>query len=720
MAWAFQFPWMLLAATAAAIPLVLFLLQRRQVRRVDWGAMQFLESATRGRSRRINWRRILLLMVRMTIPIVIGLAATAPYLKNHLATIDSQELSPLHWILVLDDSASMAYQKQQETCLDEALDECLRIIDGAAENDLFTLITPGLIEPSRPIVASSNRQLVQQLVSSVRIEYGSLNLDKIVDLIDESVDQGIRKRAKRSKIVFLSDLANHSWASGQDARPAKRLEAWLSRASICVVGCGDATRPNVGITELSVSNTLVTVAQPVEIRAAISAYDIVSPQPLQVQFLVNDEIVDRQTVSVNSDNQAEVSFRYEPSSPGDHLISVLIESDSFSLDDQRWLSVTCLPRINLLFVEGIRGAARHLVIATEMTSQSDLAIIDSQVVAANGLENADLSETHCICLADVNTLSTIAVDRVIEFVSNGGSLIVFPAASVDYEFLEGLLQQTQGIVDAPTVRFSPSERRRYKIDPLQFAHPIVAEFKDFSNAGLLDLPVWRFHRLAIPNEPRSDVQRVLNFDDGSPAIVAFEVPQARIVLVTTPLDSGGSGEQAWNAMVQWWSFVPLVNEMITWCFKGTSNKKNLTLGETIEMSLTNSSFRQSWQVIDPSGAQTVIQPDINGQLSVPLISAEVPGVFTVTPTGVQGAAPKRVNRYSVNIGAEESDTTRVELAELRQFIVDPLEIVDSADQTASARKRPLFRWFLGGLLMLLVAETALATAFSKTKRTRQP
>ena len=57
-------PLLLFAALGVALPILAHLLNRYQVKRTDWAAMQFLNRSVRVRSRQIRLRDLLLLCLR--------------------------------------------------------------------------------------------------------------------------------------------------------------------------------------------------------------------------------------------------------------------------------------------------------------------------------------------------------------------------------------------------------------------------------------------------------------------------------------------------------------------------------------------------------------------------------------------------------------------------------------------------------------------------------
>ena len=65
-------PLLLIGALGIALPILAHLINRQQVQRTDWAAMQFLNRSVRVRSRQIRLRDILLLMMRCLALLLIG------------------------------------------------------------------------------------------------------------------------------------------------------------------------------------------------------------------------------------------------------------------------------------------------------------------------------------------------------------------------------------------------------------------------------------------------------------------------------------------------------------------------------------------------------------------------------------------------------------------------------------------------------------------------
>ena len=102
----------------AAGPIIIHLLNRRRFTVVDWAAMDFLKEAVQRQRRILTLRDIILLILRTLCVLLFGLAMARPYSESGSAVVSSGQ--PVHAILVVDNSLSMAYGPSGQTALDAA------------------------------------------------------------------------------------------------------------------------------------------------------------------------------------------------------------------------------------------------------------------------------------------------------------------------------------------------------------------------------------------------------------------------------------------------------------------------------------------------------------------------------------------------------------------------------------------------------------------------
>src|SRR5215212_1426887 len=98
----FLHPWALAGLAAAAIPLLLHLLARREPPTVVFPAVRYLITTTREHQRRLKLQHLLLLLLRTLLIVVLALAAAGPTLPRRGVTGHA----PSALVLVVDNSPS--------------------------------------------------------------------------------------------------------------------------------------------------------------------------------------------------------------------------------------------------------------------------------------------------------------------------------------------------------------------------------------------------------------------------------------------------------------------------------------------------------------------------------------------------------------------------------------------------------------------------------------
>ena len=101
----FVHPGVLWALPAAALPVLIHLLNRRRYRRVPWAAMAHLMAAERHSRRRVRVQNALVLMLRTAAVALLVLLFARPGLARRLPGLNGPDGSRA--VLLLDDSASM-------------------------------------------------------------------------------------------------------------------------------------------------------------------------------------------------------------------------------------------------------------------------------------------------------------------------------------------------------------------------------------------------------------------------------------------------------------------------------------------------------------------------------------------------------------------------------------------------------------------------------------
>jgi hypothetical protein len=144
---------MLLAGLAAAVPLILHLLQRSEGRTVKFPALRYLQRMAREHARSIRTRQLLLMLLRISAILLLALAAARP-----LLTLLGSGHPPTALVLVVDNSMSSGAVDGDRRVLDGLLEAGARSLERARDGDRIWILRgaePWL--PARPLTPEEAR-----------------------------------------------------------------------------------------------------------------------------------------------------------------------------------------------------------------------------------------------------------------------------------------------------------------------------------------------------------------------------------------------------------------------------------------------------------------------------------------------------------------------------------------------------------------------------------
>src|SRR5439155_18375365 len=122
-----SWPFAAAGAICACAPVIIHLLNQRRYRVVKWAAMDFLRQALQQNRRILQLRDILLLVLRTAAILLFGLALARPYFAARFEAFDERQ--PLHAVILIDNSLSMAYESLDGSLLDKAKERARQLIE---------------------------------------------------------------------------------------------------------------------------------------------------------------------------------------------------------------------------------------------------------------------------------------------------------------------------------------------------------------------------------------------------------------------------------------------------------------------------------------------------------------------------------------------------------------------------------------------------------------
>lgn len=223
----FAAPWALLGLAAAAIPILLHLLARREPPTVDFPAVRYLSETARAHQRRLTLQHWLLLVIRTLLVVALVLAAAGPRWPSARAGGHG----PAGLVLVVDNSASAGVTTGGIPMLERLRRAAREVVAQATPDDALWLLTAdGSVRRGDPGVMTA-------LLDSLPQSPWRLDLGRAIGLAREVLGGD----AKPGEVMVLSDLQASALAAAPGAGPlvvARPPESVSANAGILAVATG--------------------------------------------------------------------------------------------------------------------------------------------------------------------------------------------------------------------------------------------------------------------------------------------------------------------------------------------------------------------------------------------------------------------------------------------------------------------------------------------------
>ena len=188
----FLHPWVLAGLAAAAIPILLHLLARREPPTVVFPAVRYLVSTTREHQRRLKLQNWLLLFLRTLLVVLLVMAAAGP--TAPLRGVAGHAPSAL--VLILDNSPSSGSMAGGSPQLAQLIAAARGVLARATAEDAVWLMTADGV-PRRGDAGSLGQLLDDLTVSPRRLELGTAI---------STAGEVLASETRPGEIVLLSDL----------------------------------------------------------------------------------------------------------------------------------------------------------------------------------------------------------------------------------------------------------------------------------------------------------------------------------------------------------------------------------------------------------------------------------------------------------------------------------------------------------------------------------
>jgi hypothetical protein len=433
-------PFAVAGLIAAAGPVVIHLLNRRRFRTVEWAAMDFLREALQRNRRILHIRDLLLLTLRTLAVLLVGLALAQPFFSVGREAFDGSE--PLHAVLLIDNSLSMARQSMDGTALDRAKQRARRLIDRLPDHSRVTVVAVCGSQLGRsPDAATKDAAL--QFLDQIQVADRAASVRRA---INQAVQACSGETPLAPRLVLFSDQQASNWYGQFQAVHTDQLPP------LQVVDVSADQAENTWIADLRLQDGLADVQTPATLIVQLRHQGLVTRRDVEVRLYVDGVQTAAKAVSLEPGQGArEVTFQHvfdnlalEPGAAVDVPVAATLTADNLPEDDSRCLVVPVVAGLPVVFVDQYGaerenpiqnrvGATRHLrrLLAPSATGGGQTRqLIQIRHLTLDQLTRDVLADSRLVVMAGVADPGR-HVTLLREYVLQGGQLVIVAGGDGD-------------------------------------------------------------------------------------------------------------------------------------------------------------------------------------------------------------------------------------------------------------------------------------------------
>lgn len=699
-------PLYLLGALAAAVPIVIHLINRRRAPVHRFPAMAYLLGARKRRARQLKLRNVLLLALRVAALVLLAVALARPFLQADGATAEAA-LDPAQAVIIVDTSMSMGLKGEADDRLAAARRAVLAAIDRLGPGPRLSVLTTeavaerpdGSVEPAKPLTLDQGS--VRREIEALRVGYGEADF------------KGAFRRAYarlsaspwgRREIILATDLARHGW------EPVSLLTLGQVDAGVGVriLDVGLAAPRNVAVVGVTPPAGPLAEGVTARIGARVANFGDEPVRGLLVQVEIDGRKVDQKFVDVPARGEVETGFAVPldqaAGAPDLHAGTVRVGGDALPQDDAAWFTYESVGKLDVVVVDGdpkrtlLAAESYYLVQALDPERDGQGALIVPRVLTLDELSRADLSRTRVVYVLNAATLPEGARRQLAGFVERGGGLVVAGGDQMDpalatRELYASGTRLLPGPLAAP--RALPGDGARIRV--VAGDHPGLAPF---AGDGARLLRSARVLAVLPVEPPQGDplVKTLLALDDGTPLLVERTQGAGRLLYL------GTSADLAWTDLPARAAFLPLVQSLTLALAVADAGRPEAphVVGTPRAIPAGGLPAGTVVRVTDPQGAvHALTAPETT------FTHVTRPGVYRVEAAGTTTA-------FVATPPRAESDLARIDEAELLGKLPRGVVRVESVagERAVAEAGRPIHApqvdlsfYALAGLLLALAGES---------------
>ncbi|AFH50573.1 Hypothetical protein IALB_2870 [Ignavibacterium album JCM 16511] len=687
-------PAVLIGLLAAAIPVIIHLLNLRKLKKIEFSTLAFLKELQKNKIRKIKIKQWLLLLLRVLIILLIVLAFARPALRG-LSISGTTSAAKTTAVIIIDDTFSMSVLSQNGSYFNQAKDLSKKIIEQLKEGDEAALVFLSQANRQQNLTNDFNSLLTE--LNQKEISYAKPDLNKAIALAAQLVN---KSNNFNRELYLFTDFQKNIFPS--DELKSDLSDLLNENVKLYSFSLSDKTVFNLGIDELIVNSQIFEKDKPITFIVTVTNYSEQNVQNGVLSLFINNKRSAQKSFDVESGKSVIIDVEAVSEETGFVDVVAEIETDDIENDNRRFSSLLIPDKISALIISDENNSSRYLKLALQTVSNEKIKFDESN---SNQLGGVQLKNYDVVFLCSDNVSQS--VEKLKSFLNDGGSLVIIPSVNTDLNKLNDILRNLSIPLVSGFAGKLNDKSLSIQFDKMDFNHPIFLNLFRKDDKKNIESPSINYF---IKFSTQGKGINIITLTEGSSFLSEFKSGNGKIFFFNTAFDL------SWSNFPIKTIFAPLIVKSVFYLSQKDNTQNNLTAGETITIDLNKINSAQI-KVLRPDSSAEFINVDLANQKFVEYTNTDLTGFYKIF------SANELANNIAVNHERSESNPVYADEKEFEKYLEqinfkgnlitidknkNPLEAINQARFGSE-----LWRIFLLVAIILAVAEMTIARNVKK-------
>lgn len=504
---AFLNPYFLFGLFAVAVPVLIHLFNFRKYKKVYFTNVRYLKEVKQETKKKSQLRHLIILALRILAIAALVFAFAQPYIPHANQSTNPKAINYIS--IYLDNSFSMQAEGGKGSLLEEAKTKAVEIASAYRSSDHFQLITNDF--EARHFQFANREEFVAMLRD---VEYSPIRRS-LPDIIRRQ-SESFRESPGSSHLAYIISDFQKSTSFLSQLNPD-------TATSLYLIPVKSNKTANLSIDSCWFESPVHLSGQKVKLYVSVKNSSDVIAEKVPLKLIINNTQKAVSSFDIAPNSTAGTIITYIDKQPGIHNGMLEIMDNPITFDDKFYFSYDIQPSVPVLCINGTQSN-----VFLNSLLAGDSAFLFSNV-SVNQVDYNSLTSYNLIIMNEIGEVSSGLSLELQKFVSNGGHLLVIPAATMNIENFKRFLSSLGSNY------YTGLNKVTQKIAEINLHSPVYADVFE-SVPQNIDLPVLTSY-FSISRISRSAQDYLMKLQNSELFLSVQDCGKGKVFLLSVPLQT---------------------------------------------------------------------------------------------------------------------------------------------------------------------------------------